>query len=152
MTDYAAGAVPRRRRGFWSVLGGTWLNRKYTNLGSSIILGAAPTITFLLILYGPWMQEPVASVHPLSTVVIVGMFVANAVFYPFNREVYYRMTAPIRAGIGDLFVGGILLLIVWAVRVAIYVYLWVFSSTIGVLAFLYLLITEATGRGYRIVE
>ena len=144
---------PPKRRGFWKVFGGIWLNRKYTSLTSSIMLGAALTIAFCAFPYIV-VEDAQFSFANLFTEyrLIVWFALANFLFYPFSREIYFRLTQPIRVAIGGIVVWGWVVLILWVVRLAIFLYLWLLAIPLGIIGVVYLAAQEALGKGWRVQE
>ncbi len=125
---------------------GAWMNRRYTRLPSSIVLGLVPG---LLLIYtatraasdGDWF----------AFVVFLVLVLLQALMYPLARESYYRVTQPMREGIGGWFLPFPFALIVLVVKVTVYVYLWVLAIPIGIAGFCYLALTERAGKGWRLV-
>lgn len=135
-----------------SFIGGAFRNRRYTRLSSSIVL----SMLFLAVFVTPAVMAAsttknggtTATAGVVMLAVIGGL---NAFFYPLVREVYFRMTQPMREGVGLLFLGGVLILILWGVKIFVALLLWTFAFLLGIPAFLYLAVTEANGRGWRLV-
>lgn len=135
-----------------SFVGGAFRNRRYTRLSSSIVL----SILFLAVFVTPAIvaasttpNGPMSATAGLVTLAVIGGL--NAFFYPLVREVYFRMTQPMREGVGFLLLGGVLVLILWGVKIFVAMLLWTFAFLLGIPAFLYLALTEANGRGWRLV-
>lgn len=151
MTDHAHFDTPPIERAS-SFVGGAFRNRRYTRLSSSIVL----SILFLAVFVAPAIvaastttNGPTSATAGLAALAFIGGL--NAFFYPLVREVYFRMTQPMREGVGLLFLGGVLILILWGVKIFVALLLWTFAFLLGIPAFLYLALTEANGRGWRLV-
>lgn len=130
-------------------------NRKHTSLTATLVLGTAFTaVWFWLILFqAAW---PLSLPRELSDdfFLLAGFGVANAVLYPFSREIYFRATAFVPRvtawGGGPLWMTfGLLLLIL---RFAAFVYTWLLAIPLGLVGLVYLTVQEHLGRGYRIVS
>lgn len=137
-------ALPSERSMLGAFLTGVWLNRRYTRLSSSIILGLMVSAVFLAMI---WIQLPL---YPRAAPGLLAMLVANTLFYPAAREGYYRATQPVREGLGGIFLIGLLAIIGFIVRLMIFLLLWFFAVPLGVLSSLYLGIAEVRGYGWRI--
>lgn len=136
--------IPRERTPLAAFVAGFWLNRRYTRLSSSIILGVTVSGTLLAVL---WTQLPE---HPLAAPSVITMLISNAIFYPAAREGYYRVTQPMREGLQGIFLIGIFALIGLLARLIIFVLLWQFAVPLGILSGSALGIAEARGRGWRL--
>ncbi|OII01447.1 hypothetical protein BIU95_07110 [Curtobacterium sp. MCBA15_007] len=124
---------------------GAWINRRYTRLPSSIVLGLLPGIFFIYLATraaagGDWFAFTVAIVF----------VVLQALAYPLARESYFRVTQPMREGIGGWILSGPLALFVLLVRFNVYVYLWVLAIPVAIAGFFYLAFTERAGNGWRL--
>lgn len=124
---------------------GAWINRRYTRLPSSIVLGLLPGIFFLYLatraaVGGDWIAFAGAIVF----------VVVQALAYPLARESYFRVTQPMREGIGGWIMSGPLALFVLLVRFNVYVYLWVLAIPVAIAGFCYLALTERAGNGWRL--
>lgn len=148
-TESAQSPLGRRRQGVGAFIGGAWMNRRYTRLSSSLILGTVTAVGFLVLV---WPKTDPAGWQIAAMIQLSVWAALNAVLYPLARELYHRLTQPLREGAGLMFVGGILLIIVWFAKLTIFFLLWMLAVPIGVIAFLYLAITDATGKGWRWVE
>ncbi|UFU15921.1 hypothetical protein LQK89_17275 (plasmid) [Curtobacterium sp. C1] len=124
---------------------GAWINRRYTRLPSSIVLGLLPGVIFIFtgvraFLEGDWIAGTAAIVF----------VVLQALAYPLARESYFRVTQPMRAGMGGWILPGPLALLVLLVRFNVYIYLWVLAIPVGIAGFCYLALTERAGNGWRL--
>ncbi|WP_420367100.1 hypothetical protein [Curtobacterium sp. L1-20] len=125
---------------------GAWINRRYTRLPSSIVLGLLPGIFFIYLATraaagGDWF----AFAGAISFVVV------QALAYPLAREGYFRATQPMREGVGGWILPAPIALFVLLLKFNVYVYLWVLSIPIGIAGFCYLALTESAGNGWRLV-
>jgi len=121
-------------------------------LSSSILLSGivwAATMTALLFvaLGTAGKSDPARLAAALVT---SGLFYTlSALFYPAAREGYYRVTRPLRDGIGGFMVGGVFGVIVLALRAVIFCALWVLAIPLGVVASIALGAADVRGRGWR---
>lgn len=142
---------PPKRRTFWAVLGGVWLNRKYTSLTSTMLLGAALTVFFCALPYVIVEDAQFSFVHLFTeNRLMVSFSLLNFVLYPFSREIYFRLTQPIRVAIGGIIVWGWVVFLLWFVRFAIFAYIWLLAIPVGLVGLVYLATQEARGKGWRI--
>lgn len=148
-TESVQGPLGRRRSGVGAFIGGAWMNRRYTRLSSSLILGVLVAVGFLVLV---WPKTDPAGWQTAAMIQLSVWAALNAVLYPLARELYFRLTQPLREGAGLMLVGGILLIIVWIAKLTIFLLLWMLAVPIGVIAFIYLAITDAAGKGWRWVE
>lgn len=139
-----------------SFIGGAWLNRKYTRLTSSLILAVIPIVVFYSIVdFEDWSAgfDPAAGFNRLvDDLTLVGILVGIAlfVFYPLAREIYFRTTQPMAEALAGLrVIGWPLVILVFCVKIWLYLIVWLVSIPLGILGFLYHAITEASGNGYR---
>ncbi|GAA1849020.1 hypothetical protein GCM10009813_08420 [Brevibacterium marinum] len=142
-----------------SILGfivGAWLNRKYTRLASSLILAVIPIVGFYSIVdFEDWSAgfNPAAGFNRfVDDLNLVGILVGIALFvlYPLPREIYFRTTQPMAEALAGLGVIGLpLVILVFCVKIWLYLIVWVASIPLGLLGFFYLAITEASGNGFR---
>lgn len=138
---------------------GAWLNLRYTRLISSLILAVLPIVVYYSFndFFGDWTAgfDPVAGFNRLTADLnLVGMLtgIALLVFYPLAREIYFRTTRPLAEALTGLSVIGFLLVfLVFIIRIWLFMVVWVFSVPLGIVGFFYLAITEASGRGYRLI-
>lgn len=122
---------------------GAWANRRHTRLISSLILAVLPLAAYYFVEGSSRVSNDLTAIGIITSVAIV-------VFYPLAREVFYRMTQPIAEGFAGFFViGWLLVLVVFVVRILMYLLIWVASIPLGLLGFFYLAIAEARGDGYR---
>ncbi|MBM6590237.1 hypothetical protein [Brevibacterium sp. RIT 803] len=139
-----------------SFIGGAWLNRKYTRLVSSLILAVIPLVVFYSIVdFEDWSAgfDPAAGFNRLvDDLNLVGVLtgISLFVFYPLAREIYFRTTQPMAEALAGLRVIGLpLVILVYLVKIWLYLIVWLVSIPLGILGFFYLAITEASGNGYR---
>lgn len=124
---------------------GAWANRKYTELPSSFILGLIPSLAI-----GGVLLTVAAQGGDWLAVVLFSVFLLfQALFYPLARETYYRLTQPLRRGLGIWIIPLPIVVIGWILKLYIYVILWVLALPIGIAGFCYLAITERNGKGWR---
>lgn len=141
------GAIrPRDRNALQSFLVGSWLNRKYTRLSSSILLGAAISTIFIALIWPVLTVQSGDKGEPMGVVVLL---VLNALFFPAAREGFVRVTMPVREGLSGITVLGLLALIALVLRLFSVVLIWLFAIPLGVLSSLWLGIAEASGHGWR---
>ena len=81
---------------------------------------------------------------------MVSFSLLNFVLYPFSREIYFRLTQPIRVAIGGIIVWGWVVFLLWFVRLAIFAYIWLLAIPVGLVGLVYLATQEAWGKGWRI--
>lgn len=124
---------------------GAWRNRRYTRLPSSLILGALPGALFLTL---------VASSSPgtdlLAFLFIVPFLALQAVAYPLARETWFRVTQPLREGIGEWTLPLPVALIFFGVRFQVYLVVWSLAIPMGAIGFAHLARGERAGRGWRL--
>ncbi|QZQ53788.1 hypothetical protein KZI27_00930 (plasmid) [Curtobacterium sp. TC1] len=125
---------------------GAWINRRYTRLPSSIVLGLLPGIFFIYL-----ATRAAASADWFAFTAAIVFVMVQALAYPLARESYFRVTQPMREGMGGWFLSGPLALLVLLVRFNVYVYLWVLAIPVGIAGFCYLALTERAGNGWRLV-
>ncbi|SDR75681.1 hypothetical protein SAMN04489751_0344 [Brevibacterium sandarakinum] len=122
---------------------GAWANRRHTRLISSLILAVLPLGAYYFVEGSSRLSADLTVIGILTSISILA-------FYPLAREVFYRMTQPIAEAFTGFFViGWLLVLIVFVVRILMYLLIWVTSIPLGILGFFYLAITEARGDGFR---
>ena len=128
---------------------GWWRNRRYTRTISSLIIGAVLSIALFKMQFEQsfLMHDPGYAVYGI---VIPVVLILNVLFFPAAREGYYRIMRPVHEGLSGFWVGGILLVIVLAVRTIFLVALWAFAIPLGLLAGIYLGASEVRGNGWRV--
>ncbi|WP_166971450.1 hypothetical protein [Brevibacterium atlanticum] len=134
----------------------TFANRKCTSLTATLVLDAGLTALWfwLTVFECTWPPVILGSAPPSELILLAGFGVANALLYPFSREIYFRATAfiprVIAWGGSPLWMTfGLLLLIV---RFAAFIYTWLLAIPLGLVGLVYLTWQERAGRGYRIVS
>jgi hypothetical protein len=124
---------------------GAWINRRYTRLPSSIALGLLPGTFFISLAIraaadGDWFAFAGA----------IGFVMVQALAYPIARESYFRVTQPMREGMGGWILPAPIALFVLLVRFNVYVYLWVLAIPVAIAGFFYLAFAERAGNGWRL--
>lgn len=145
-SEIMAGARTSASRSFFV---GWWRNRRHTRTISSLIIGAVLSIA----LFKMQLEQSFLMHDPDYAAYGIGITVAlilNVLFFPTAREGYYRIMRPVHEGLSGFWVGGILLLIVLAVRTIFLVALWAFAIPLGLLGGIYLGASEVRGNGWRV--
>jgi len=131
VTPPAAGR--RTGRGF---LSRAYANRRYARLSSGLILGlpyvaAAAWLCSRAHLLDSWIDR-------VGLGAIVLIMLAGYALFPLVRELYFRMTSGLRDGLAGLTVSGLLVPVVYLIRMTVYVFLLVLAIPLGLIALLYL--------------
>lgn len=105
---------------------------RYTVLASSVFLALPLPILMGIVNFSSvgWKPE--------SLIWFVLYSIAHMLLYPLARELYFCLTEPIRRGVGEMYIGGLLLLIVFIFRLWIYCIISVFAIPLGLIGFAYL--------------
>jgi len=111
---------------------GAWGNMRYTVLVSSFLLGLPLPVLVGITTFtnASWKPENVAWFALYA--------VAHVLLYPLAREMYFRLTEPIRRGIGEIYIGGIFLLVAFIFKLWIYLIISVLAIPLGLIGFAYL--------------
>jgi len=122
---------------------GVWLNRRFTGLLPSILLGVPFSA---LMLWTGWLTAR----NRLGDLLFTAAYALGCVvLYPVAREGYYRVTQPLRDGLGEIWLGGPLVLVAYLVRLLIYLLLVGFAVPVGLVSGIYLGLAEVSGHGWR---
>ncbi|MBF4623166.1 hypothetical protein [Clavibacter sp. VKM Ac-2872] len=124
---------------------GAWLNRRYTRLPSSMVLGGIPGVAIIV------MEASSSTTKAPSHFVLLSMvMLVQTITYPLAREAWFRLTQPMREGLGSWTIPLLLVPVVFALRFYVYVVIWAFAVPLGVAGFVYLAVGERAGRGWRL--
>lgn len=124
---------------------GAWRNTRFTHPTSSVLLGLVPV---LIVGFGAFPQLLLGG--NLASIGVAAILLSLQVLaYPLARETYFRLTEPIRRGLGPLILIGPLFFVYWGFRLGIYIGLTIVAIPLGAVGFFYLATTEHTGRGWR---
>lgn len=104
---------------------------RYTVLVSSVLLALPLPILMGIVNFN-------AGWRPDAVIWFVLYAIAHVLLYPLARELYFCLTEPIRRGVGEMYIGGILLLIVFIFRLWIYLIVSAFAIPLGLIGFAYL--------------
>lgn len=111
---------------------GAWASMRYTVLLSSFML-ALPLPIMVGIANFTKVNWDMAALAWFALYAV-----AHVLLYPLARELYFCLTEPIRRGVGQLYIGGLLLLVVFIFRIWIYLIVSVIAIPLGLIGFVYL--------------
>ncbi|MEQ4568490.1 hypothetical protein [Paenarthrobacter sp. CAP02] len=111
---------------------GAWADMRYTVLLSSFVL-ALPLPILLGIANFTKVNWDAAALIWFALYAI-----AHVLLYPLARELYFCLTEPIRRGVGQLYIGGLLLVVTFILKIWIYLIISVLAIPLGLIGFAYL--------------
>lgn len=111
---------------------GAWANMRYTVLLSSFLLALPLPVLMGIANFtkAGWKAD--------ALVWFLLYAIAHVLLYPLARELYFGLTEPIRRGVGQMYIWGPLLLIVFAFKIWVYLIVSVLAIPLGLIGFAYL--------------
>lgn len=114
-----------------------WRNLDHTSLLSSLVLAVFP-LAIVMVLTGTYPTMAKVEEDWAESALLLAIVLAQLVFYPLARELFKRLTHPVRESLVGLTFFGYFVLIYYAVRFVIYYVIWVVGIPLGIVAYLYL--------------
>ncbi len=126
-------------------IGRAYLNRRFTRLIPSCVLAALIGGIYLVVAIIHAGSQP-GSATAVDLVVVA----FEALLFPFAREIYFRLTWPLRSSMPVLIVPLPVLGAFYVGKAVMFVVLVSVTIPLGIVGFIFLGLTEHRGSGYRL--